>query len=152
MRPEGYPALPDHAIDENDARGHPHATSPDFFGGRGTVETRERIDQHAAAMHRPTRQHETLSKKIAEKQGDLAAAASYLVRSARIARWTGDLDVAERELGQALRLARRASSKDIELIEGELSALKKAIADTTSNDAAPLDKSEKTEPVAAPPP
>jgi tetratricopeptide (TPR) repeat protein len=100
----------------------------DLAAARARFEDALAIDRRREAPHAVAADLRALAA-VAERQGDLAAASSYLARSARIARWTGDLATAERELERALRLARRASSKDIELIEGELSALKRAVSD-----------------------
>ena len=75
--------------------------------------------------------------RLSERSGDLAAASSYLARSARIARWMGDYARAERELRRALSLAREAASKDIELIESELAELLRTKETSGGDGAAP---------------
>jgi tetratricopeptide (TPR) repeat protein len=76
--------------------------------------------------------------RLAERRGDLAAASSYLARSARIARWMGDYDRALRELRRALSLAREADSRDIELIESELAELLRTTGAPGSEGAPPV--------------
>jgi tetratricopeptide (TPR) repeat protein len=76
--------------------------------------------------------------RLAERRGDLAAASSYLARSARISRWMGDYERAERELRRALSLAREVASRDIELIESELAELLRTRDTTGAEGSAPV--------------